>query len=525
MTLNLSVIKTPAGVQLDVDQRSFTAAGCVIGRGAGNDWVLDDPERFLSSKHCKFECDGGHYYLVDLSTNGTYLNGSNESVGRGNRVALNSGDQIDVGDYRFKIIVNESLGATGPSPFDESELSKTATDVDLLNPEGGVTPESMFMSSEYGGAVGDIAPDEMKVTDPLQALDNAGGRDPFSIPSSPHSAAVEPSLRAQGLNDDVSPFGSQEDSADVLNEAAQWPDAKPESSVLPDDWDQDISLLAMRKPSNFSYAMGEEDSLIAKAGDQSILSASVLTPEPAAKAPPALVRPKPTPKTKPGTKRPSASAARKPSPPPVRTPSAATETSGRALLDALGLEHHDLSEDDVAAINGTVGTMMRETLEGLMQVLRSRASIKNEFRMNVTTIQPIENNPIKFSVGLDELLETLFLKDSRAYKEPVASIQESFNTIADHQVAMIAGIRSAFEGSMKQFDPIQLEEKFKKIGKSGVIPGFSQAKYWAAYHDYYQSIINNMERSFQELFGDEFVQAYEDQLHKLSSVRKVRGKV
>jgi predicted component of type VI protein secretion system len=46
------------------------------------------------------------------------------------------------------------------------------------------------------------------------------------------------------------------------------------------------------------------------------------------------------------------------------------------------------------------------------------------------------------------------------------------------------------------------------------------AKCWSAYDDFYQDLIGNFENSFQNLFGDEFVQAYEEQLRKLAIARK-----
>jgi type VI secretion system FHA domain protein len=189
-------------------------------------------------------------------------------------------------------------------------------------------------------------------------------------------------------------------------------------------------------------------------------------------------------------------------------------------VDALGFSHVDLSDEQIREINATVGAMVRETIDGLMQVLRSRTSIKNEFRINITTIQPVENNPIKFSAGVDEVLELMFLRRSRAYKGPLEAIEESFHSIADHQLAVIAGIRSAFRSVLGKFDPERLEEEFKQTGKGGLLPGVIKGRFWGAYQEHYAKVINDMERSFQELFGDEFVQAYEDQMRKLSQARK-----
>ncbi len=411
-------------------------------------------------------------------------------------------------------------GGFGASPFDGDSLTSTPTDIDL-NAGDSVAPEGMFMSSDYGGAVGDIAPDELKVVDPLLALDKA--TDPFAAPP-PKSEPL-----------DASPFGSQEDSADLMSEAAIWPDAKPEPSLLPDDWDQDISILAKRSPQTppVSHGLSDNDSLIAK-GSITEIEAEFVTPKPeapkprptpASRPPVSAGRPAPSPGRKPPVPEPRVAAKRTPPAPPApekpkaSKPKQALDT-GSALLDAMGLQLEGLDESQMEALHTTIGLMMRETLEGLMQILRSRTSIKNEFRMNVTSIQAAENNPLKFSVNLDELLETMFVRQSKAYQSPVEAVQESFDAIADHQVAVIAGIRQAFRSAMGQFDPTILEEQFKQSGKGSFVPGLSGAKYWAAYEEHYNRMMNNMERSFQELFGDEFVQAYEDQLNKLASIRR-----
>lgn len=55
-----------------------------IGRAAGNDWVLPDPERLLSKTHCVIAATGGRYLLTDLSTNGVFVNGARERVPRDN---------------------------------------------------------------------------------------------------------------------------------------------------------------------------------------------------------------------------------------------------------------------------------------------------------------------------------------------------------------------------------------------------------------------------------------------------------
>lgn len=143
--------------------------------------------------------------------------------------------------------------------------------------------------------------------------------------------------------------------------------------------------------------------------------------------------------------------------------------------------------------------------------------------MNVTTIQPVENNPLKFSANIDDALENMFIKQGNAYKKPVEAVREGFDGIAEHQVAILAGIRAAFKGVIERFDPIILEERFSKQNKGGLIPGSQKAKNWELYQEYYNELAGDIDNSFQYLFGDEFVSAYEDQLQKLAIARKSKN--
>lgn len=519
MALQLTIIKFPPGMALAEDRKTFGPQGGLIGRGVDNDWVLSDPERFLSSRHCQISGEGSRYFLTDLSTNGTFVNGSPEPVGRGCRIALSDGDCFDVGEYRFKVALEQQADPFAASPFATSagfvdDKSPFAVDDFAFGKSDAQTPESMFMSGDYQGAIQDIAPDSMKITDPLIALDNAnqstgGGSLPNSAPFADPFASV----------------GSQQDAIDPLNESIAWPDSKQAGSMLPEDWADDISLLGGRKNKAEPYSLPDDDSLI-KSAPQPKVETPLLSEGPVAKnlaeSIPDLQQTGRKPAAGPRAPTPRPGGAQD-APAPVKREPIKTAPAGamdRTLLEALGLGEANLSDDQIREIHHTVGLMMRETLDGLMQVLRSRTSIKNEFRINITTIQPVENNPIKFSVSVDEVLDIMFLRKTRAYKAPLDAVQESFFSIADHQLAVIAGIRSAFRSSMSKFDPERLEEEFKQSGKGGILPGVIKGRLWSAYQDHYQKMVNDMERSFQELFGDEFVQAYEDQMRKLASARK-----
>ena len=73
-----------------------------IGRAPKNDWVLQDPERILSSEHCVVHYKDGGYVLTDKSTNGTFLNDSEQRIPREHTVPLKDGDRFVLGEYEIE---------------------------------------------------------------------------------------------------------------------------------------------------------------------------------------------------------------------------------------------------------------------------------------------------------------------------------------------------------------------------------------------------------------------------------------
>src|SRR5471032_3181465 len=56
--------------------------GGTIGRAHDNDWVLPDPNRYLSAHHARVKFRDGAYHLIDTSSNGVFINDRVEALGR-----------------------------------------------------------------------------------------------------------------------------------------------------------------------------------------------------------------------------------------------------------------------------------------------------------------------------------------------------------------------------------------------------------------------------------------------------------
>ena len=82
---------------------SFEVAGVgrfSLGRDPNCDWVLPDPTRSISARHCEIVSDGASYTLRDLSTNGVFLNSASERLDHAHK--LRDGDVFTLGRYIVK---------------------------------------------------------------------------------------------------------------------------------------------------------------------------------------------------------------------------------------------------------------------------------------------------------------------------------------------------------------------------------------------------------------------------------------
>jgi type VI secretion system FHA domain protein len=140
----------------------------------------------------------------------------------------------------------------------------------------------------------------------------------------------------------------------------------------------------------------------------------------------------------------------------------------------------------------------------------------------MTTLKPLDNNPLKFSVDANDALSNLFGKRTASYQSPVNAFRDAFEDVKAHQMAMMAGMRAAFTELMTRFDPDKLQEAFDRGQKRSAIFGvINKTKYWDLYRDMYASLGDD-DATFRRLFGDEFAQAYEEQMQRLAALRGKR---
>lgn len=443
-----------------------------LGRAEGNDIILPDPDRTISSRHCVIEERGNEYVVIDISTNGTFLNYMPQPVGP-TPSPLNHGDTIGIGGYEFRVEISAGLGAPPMDPY--ANLAAPAMD-DLLAP---LPPEG----EEMGGFVGGLDEAGAATGDAISAFLGDG---PAVGPSASGLAAPPPEP-APLIPEDEDIFGPGPDPFDGMDTSA--PDhgasasdyfAAPPSqagagALIPDDWD-----------------MGAPE------------------PEPAS-APPAPApdfAPPPAQAPQPAQAPPPAA----PAPAPQAMAAAPVSGDAARAFFAAAKAGEDISDAELVAAMERTGAAYRIMVEGLRDVLMTRASIKSEFRLGQTMISPDGNNPIKFSVGGDQAVEAMIKPNSPGYLAADKAATEAVNDIKAHEVAMMTGMQAAIKTLLERFDPAALSSRIE--AKKSLFGG-GKAKRWDVFEKMYGEIAAEAEDDFQALFGKAFAKAYEEQLRKL----------
>src|SRR3981081_4022868 len=88
--------------------------GLDIGRDPYLDWTLPDPSRFISGKHCEIRWHDGAYWLHDVSTNGTFLYGTDGRLKAPHK--LRAGDLFSIGHYIIVAAVSGGSEAASEIP-------------------------------------------------------------------------------------------------------------------------------------------------------------------------------------------------------------------------------------------------------------------------------------------------------------------------------------------------------------------------------------------------------------------------
>jgi type VI secretion system FHA domain protein len=516
-------LKITAGMKAgEAGRQVFTEDGGTIGRAATNSLVLTHNK--VSGRHATISFRNGVFYIQDTSRNGVSINSPDNRLVRDRPYALKSGDLIFIEPYEIDVSIDAGAERQRYQPIDDPfDLD------DPFAPVRGPQPERLSP----------VPPSSSDEVDPLKFFDAVSPTAPRK-PAEPVQSPVDDWLEEHYRPPVAIP--------DPLFVPDPPPAPMPEESVIPADYnplapDSGIGSIPQElipraaEPPRRPKPTGRATSSPSRPAIPSAPSrpaANSFDLPPAVSPPP--VRPSgPAPERKESETFPPASAAVPvspvgppaapplpvvPAPQPPPAPAAASSVLAQDLADVLagaGLPGAPITPE----LARNLGQILRVVVSGLIDVLQSRQRIKEEFRMRQTIFRPADNNPLKFSANVEDALHNLLVKRNAAYLGAVEAFADAFDDLRDHQLAMLAGMRVAFEAMLAESDPDRMQEEFDKQSAKGLIP--ARLRYWDLYREKRQEMKKDPEITFTRLFGEEFARAYEEQFRELRAQRRARA--
>jgi type VI secretion system FHA domain protein len=385
MPLQLEIVSEHRNLVGDDAIHIFREEGGTIGRSLQNDWILPDPDRFISGRHATIDFRGGIYYLMDTSSNGVYMNGDCEPLGQEKPQRLFNGDRIRMGDFEIVVSIDSGESLVMPAADPSKAISEHAASLVeedplktgmLLLDEEAITGDEEFQSALFG---------------------------------SPADTGVA------------------EHAAEVVEEAMEAGPVEP-------------------KP------LKEAD----------LVATDLLD----------------------------------------------------SFLKGLGINRSDLHPStDLDGLMHNAGEVMREFVDGVTQLLASRANMKNAFRLDQTTVLPRRNNPIKLSANVKDSIMQLLVGKEGEYLGPRDAVREVCRDLLFHQDAVLDALDCSFKEFADRFEPEELRESFdRNIGNGFVAKFTKKSKYWDMYGDLYPVLTGKAGGRFPQMYAEEFVSAYERQV-------------
>ena len=462
--------------------------GLDIGRDQYLDWTLPDPGRIVSSRHCEVRFRDGAYWLHDVSSNGTFINGSELRMAGPHR--LNQGDRIEIGHYIIGAKVESDAASQAPEPaapayvrpeemWDSASTAPPIPASELRPPRPAADQNDLMNWYVDIPEIDEPAPNHAPSWLPPPAAAPAPPPPPISPPV---PEAVPPGFDA--LPPMVSPT----------------PMPRAEWAILP-------------IPEPVEPIRPASDAVSARPGGYMTQPpAAIMADMARAATPPATSIP-------PVQMQPQAAQAQPPAytPPPAAPLPPGTQLAARMARGA-GVKEDVFSHRSPEELAELTGLLLRITCENLKQMLQARAETKGLVRStNQTMIQALENNPLKFSPTVEDALRTMFGPTTASYLDARRALEQSFRDLNTHQMNTYAAMQQALKLVVEDLDPAALEAATEKDGGLSGLMGSRKAKLWDTYVTRWKAKTERHDNGLLDAFMVYFSECYDRLASRLRS--------
>jgi type VI secretion system protein ImpI len=461
MTITLtidSVDSLPDGGPVSYRARN---RGFEIGRQQHLDWTLPDPSRHISGLHCDVRFEKGGYWLYDVSSNGTFLNGSTSRMKSPYR--LEHGDRLTIGQYVIRVEI-EGEGqsarpsqpapqsfpsAPAPSPFASADIWDTGAPAPPPIDRRDLMPEPAGRSraADFSNQFIDF-PDVR----PAGGDQRRAQADPFA--SEPFATPAAPPVDAQSAPP-AAPFGGQ------------WGAEAGEPAGMPRPVPRPLPRVEM--PAARPLPVESEPFSLG---------------QPAAPLPPV--------------------------PPPYAAAGDARSQALSRFIEGLaagaGVAPETFSNRDPGELGHEIGEFIKVSVEQLGHLLRARAAAKAITKSSSRTmISAMDNNPLKFIPVPAEIIDVMFTRKRPGFLGSKASLEAGFGDLKRHELATFAAMQKALARLLDDLSPETISAKVENSAFAS-----KKSRSWDLFVTRWESKAEPYENGMLDVFFSYFAEAYDE---------------
>lgn len=449
MALQLRIISDHRRLLGDRSTAVFDGAGGNIGRATDNDWVLPDPQRYVSAHHARIHYRDGLYILEDTSTNGVFINDEDRPVAKGGTHVLQNGDIVRFGEYQVVAVLESRPAAREAATAVDPALAAAMGDRSgAFGPAAATSTVAVHTSAnsvEVLAAIGQMAQsdlgaalnlDELLQTDvedfQRQLAVNAYGQPVSAVPAA------------------ARPYRS------VPAAAPAAPPAANELSAALADSDSDTERRAVaRRIERLARAAG-------RAQDRR-------------------------------------GGASPPAPPDANSGLA-------AFCKGAGVAADHFAPELQPRVLHLAGQLIREALVGLKDLERVRTEALRPMQIDFTP-DADDPRPSLAHAGVEDLLVQILSQHESRRLDAVQWLREVIDRAKAHDRATFDALRMAFVDFVARLEPAELESRFGRRARGIAESG---ARNWELYNDFYRSIAARADGELPRVFLDAFSAAYDE---------------
>jgi len=459
MQLRLRIISEQRRLLGEGGSITFGVDGGTIGRSADNDWILPDPQRYISAHHARISFRDGQFLVEDTSTNGVFVNDDDRPLRELGPYRLVSGDVLRLGEYQI-VAALESQSAetaaththaadgTARSARSPGNTDAVPTHIDVLESFGRSAQTDLGAALDLDALLMPDSPSGNRLRavnayGQAAVLPGAPLRTPPLTPLAPTAAAAPAAAAPMAAG--ASPYVAGMAAAAAI--AADPADPAEEEAVA-----RRIERLARAA---------------ARARDSRGAAAAV----------------------------------------PLDV-----QNGMQAFCRGAGIAGTELPPDAQTQLLHLVGQLLREALVGFKDLERAREESRAFFRIEVPS-DPEDPRPSLVRSTVEELLVGLLAQHESRRLDAVQWLREAIQASRAHERACAEALRAAFVEFVGRFDPAELEARFDRtLRRGGKSTTGAEPKYWQLFSEFYRNLAEMPADKLPPTFIEAFATAYKSAL-------------